>query len=135
VIILTEKSISDKIMNDINPHALKGREGNNAVYIEDVWDCQEDARIYRIEYVSTLDGGHAIAYCRSNPWNRTEVNCGYSFSSGHVHPDGFICIGGNSDYSRNASESNLDLNTVVERARFWCLAFSVLKETGNFPQP
>ena len=58
---MVEKSQSDKIMDELNSHALKGREGNNAIYIEDVWDCEEDARIYRIEYLSTLDGRNAIA--------------------------------------------------------------------------
>ena len=131
--MVQKRSQSDKIMDELNAHALKGREGNNAIYIEDVWDCEEDARIYRIEYLSTLDGRNAIAYCRSNPWNRSNVTCGYSFSKGHVHEDGFICMGNN--YSRNPSESQFDLQTTVERARFWCLAFSVLKETGTFPQP
>ena len=129
-----KKSVSDEIMDGLNPNALKGRDSSNAVYMEDVWDCEEDARIYRIEYLSTLDGKRAIAFCRSNPWDRSTVNCGYSFSTGHVHEDGFICIG-NDNYSRNVSDSQIDLETTVERARFWCLAFSVLKETGNFPQP
>ncbi|RJU83120.1 MAG: hypothetical protein DWB93_03805 [Candidatus Poseidoniales archaeon] len=131
---MTKKSASDKIMHRLNPNALKGRDSSNAVYIEDVWDCEEDARMYRIEYVSTLDGNRAIAFCRSNPWNRSDVNCGYSFSTGHVDKDGFICIG-NSNYDRNVSQSKINLETTVERARFWCLAFSVLKETGSFPQP
>ncbi|MDA7603584.1 hypothetical protein N8771_03775 [Euryarchaeota archaeon] len=131
---MVKKSASDEIMHRLNPNALKGRDPSNAVYIEDVWDCEEDARIYRIEYVSTLDGKCAIAFCRSNPWDISAVNCGYSFSTGHVHEDGFICIG-NDNYSRNVSDSQIDLETTVERARFWCLAFSVLKETGNFPQP
>tara|TARA_B100001250_G_scaffold106858_1_gene90063 strand:- start:20 stop:415 length:396 start_codon:yes stop_codon:yes gene_type:complete len=131
---MVKKSASDEIMHRLNPNALKGRDPSNAVYIEDVWDCEEDARIYRIEYVSTLDGKRAIAFCRSNPWDISVVNCGYSFSTGHVHEDGFICIG-NDNYSRNVSDSQIDLETTVERARFWCLAFSVLKETGNFPQP
>ena len=129
-----KKSVSDEIMDGLNPNALKGRDSSNAVYMDDVWDCEEDARIYRIEYLSTLDGKRAIAFCRSNPWDRSAVNCGYSFSTGHVHEDGFICIG-NDNYSRNVSDSQIDLETTVERARFWCLAFSVLKETGNFPQP
>ena len=33
---MVEKSQSDKIMHELNSHALKGREGNNAIYIEDV---------------------------------------------------------------------------------------------------
>lgn len=115
-----------------NPHALVGNEGSHAVMIEDVSD--PDGRMYRMEYQSTPDGRHAVAFCRHNPWGQTP-NAGVALGSGHVDSDGLICMGNRHAYSRDPARSGHDLTNVIQRSRFWCTAFSVFKETGSFPQP
>jgi hypothetical protein len=117
------------IMRQFNPNAFIGEENGVLVMIEDVTD--PDYRLYRIEYQSTYDGRHAIAYCRHNPWGT--LNGGISYSTGHVGENGILCIG--KDHTSAAKSSPYDLATAIQRGRYWCTAFSVLKETGTFPQP
>lgn len=123
-------SRAQDIMMHFNPNALVTRDGDIDLMIEDVAD--PDGRLYRMEYQSTPDGRHAAAFCRFNPWGTP--NGGESLVDGHVGSDGAICMGtGHSGGS--ASGSPYDLATVIQRARFWCTGFSVLKETGRFPHP
>jgi hypothetical protein len=117
------------IMLSQNRNGLIGTEGDMDIMIEDVSD--PDGRIYRVEYQSTPDGDHAIAFCRFNPWGA--VNGGEDYQTGHVDSSGFICIGKQSVKTVEASPYALQF--VIQRSRFWCTAFSVLKETGQFPTP
>jgi len=110
-----------------NPNALIGKEDNHIIIIEDIDDT--DNRIYRIEYQSNSEGTKAIAYCLSNPHGGT--NGGVDYPTGHVDSDGLLCLGG--DSSRTVETSNYSLDFVMKRAKYWCIAFSVLKQTGEFP--
>ena len=122
-------TIAESIMRQANPHAMVGNDENTVVMIEDHTD--PDGRIYRLEYQSTRDGRHAIAWCRYNPWG--SPNAGEEYEVGHVANDGFICVGQES--VRSVSESPYRLSYVIERARYWCTGFSVLQESGTFPHP
>lgn len=119
------------IMKEFNPNALIGMDTDGAlVMIEDVRD--PDGRLYRMEYRSTADGAHAVAYCRTNPWGA--VNGGVGYHRGHVSSSGFLCLG-NGHLSESVADSSYDLAFAIQRGRYWCTAFSVLKETGYFPNP
>ncbi len=120
---------AEDIMVRANPNVLVGDEDDCVVMIEDVSD--PDGRIYRMEYQSTPDGEHAVAYCRYNPWGTP--NDGEPATVGHCFDDGLLCLG--REHAASPAQSPYDLKTVIQRARFWCTAFSVLKETGEFPQP
>lgn len=123
-------NIAEEIMRAENPNGLIGVDEDGAtVMIEDVGD--PDGRLYRMEYRSAADGSQAVAYCRHNPWGG--FNGGEPYETSHVDANGFICVG--PDHSGHAiAGSPYDLTFVIRRARFWCAAFSVLKETGEFPQ-
>ena len=124
-------SQAQDIMRRFNPNALVGSEGDIDVMIEDFSD--PDGRIYRMEYQCTPDGRHAVAFCRYNPWGG--VNGDESAVVGHVWPDGSLCMGSRHMGHGPVSDSPYPLDKVVQRGRYWCTAFSVLKETGRFPQP
>ena len=119
---------AQSIMREANHNALIERENGIAIMIEDVTD--PDGRMYRLEYQSTDDGKHAIAWCRSNPWG--SLNAGEEYTKGHICDDGYVCVGEES--VRSVSASSYSLSYVIDRARYWCTAFSALKETGTFPQ-
>ena len=119
------------IMGVLNRNALIGVDNGEVAIIEDVTD--PDGRMYRMEYRSTPDGRHATAFCRFNPWGDTP-DAGEDPISSHVFSDGSICMGEH-HFGGNLHSSPYDLETVVTRARFWCTGFSVLKETGRFPNP
>jgi hypothetical protein len=118
-------------MLELNPNAFVALENDELVAIEDCWDCAEDGRMFRLEYHSTLDGSRAVAFCRSNPWNRQDVQAGQGVVQCHVFDDGLLCLG--HDHARTARQSPRNLRDTVLRARFWCTGFSVLMETGEFP--
>ena len=61
------------------------------------------------------------------------MNAGESYGSGHVDDNGFLCLG-NRHSGQGLEDSPYDLDYVIRRARFWCIGFSVLKETAEFPQ-
>ncbi len=122
-----------RVMRELNPNAFMAVDGGHFVAIEDAWDCREDGRLFRLEYVATLDGRKAVAFCRSNPWNRDNPQNGHAITRCHVFADGLICLG--SDHARTPADSPRDLRDTVLRARFWATAFSVLEETGTFPSP
>lgn len=113
-----------RVMQRMNPNGLIAAEGRWICMIEDHAD--PDGRMYRLEYQSTPDGRHAIAWCRHNPWG--------SVNDHHTLSDGLICIGSGA-HSSNPANSQFDLETVILRARFWCTAISVYHETGEFPEP
>lgn len=117
-------------MRKHNANALVGVEADGIVMIEDVTDG--DGRMYRLEYRSTPDTHHAIAFCRWNPWGT--LNGGEQYTVGHVDSDGFLCLG-KAHTGKGLCDSPYDLEYVIARARFWTTAFSILKETGEFPQP
>ena len=120
------------VMRQFNPQALVGKEDGYCVMIEDASD--PDGRMYRIEYRSTADGGRAVAFCLYNPWGRIGMPAaGEEYTVGHVAADGFLCLG--EDTTRELDCSPYDLEFTIRRARYWCTAFSVLKETGEFPNP
>jgi len=126
------RSQASTIMHRLNPNALIGLENGTEIMIEDWSD--PDGRIYRMEYQSTPDGLHAIAFCRFNPWGEQgNVTAGVSALQGHVFSDGSICMG--SGHSGSVRSSRYTLETVLQRGRFWCTAFSVFKESGRFPNP
>ena len=119
------------VMQRLNPNGLIGTDHDGAIcLIEDVID--PDGRIYRMEIRSTADGRRAAAYCRHNPWGA--VNGGTSYAVGHVAEDGFLCLGSGIS-GHGHTESPFRLEVVIARSRYWTTAFSVLKETGTFPQP
>ena len=122
-------TLAQSTMRQANPNAIVGNEDGVNIMIEDVFD--PDDRIYRLEYQSSDDGTHAVAWCRYNPWG--SLNGGEEYEIGHIDSDGFICVGSGSVKSVPASPHNLSY--IIERARYWCTAFSVLKETGTFPHP
>lgn len=127
-------SQATNVMRRLNPRALVAEENGCAVFIEEHWDCDSDKRLYKLEYRSTFDGRHAIAFCLKNPWSRGGApNAGVEVTKGHVFSDGLLCL--NSQHARSPAQSSMDLKTVVQRARYWTVAFSVLKETGTFPNP
>ena len=121
------------IMRRLNPNATGGKTGQVFVFIEDVMDSEDDRRWYRIEYRSNPGGSRAIAICLSNPWSRTDVTAGTEASCGHVYDNGKLCLG--SESHQTVSSSDYSLEDAVRRARYWAAAFSVLKETGSFPNP
>ena len=125
-------STAYEMMHNANPNALIGQEGPYIVMIEHVTD--PDGRMYNMEYQSTHDGHGAVAYCRYNPWSRSgKPQAGEDLLDCHVFSDGLICMG--DDHSATPSDSPHNLQTVINRARFWCTAFSVFKETRHFPNP
>ena len=111
-----------EILRRLNPNGLIGEENGCVCMIEDHTD--PDGRMFRLEYQSTRDGRHAVAWCRHNPWG--------SVSDTHTTNGGLICVGPGGHGPRPAS-SRYNLEFVVTRARFWCTAISVYHETGNFP--
>lgn len=121
---------AEQIMRSFNRNGLICPDDDGAVaMIEDVTD--PDGRLFRMEYRSTPDGKRAIALCRHNPWGT--VNGGESYANGHVDDNGFLCLGSRHS-GQDLDDSPYDLDHVIRRARFWCTGFSVLKETGEFPQ-
>ena len=118
------------IMRQFNSNALIAREEDYIIMIEDVMD--PDGRIYRIEYRSTPDAQRAIAFCIYNPWG--DKNGGESYRKGHVANNGFLCLGPDHG-DKELKNSPYDLKYAILRGRFWCTGFSVLKETGSFPNP
>lgn len=92
-------------------------------------DHSVESKIYRIEYESTLDGRGANAKILSNPWDRSRPNAGTNYATTHINSKGEICIGKN--VTSNTLSSPYDLETVIQRSRFWCMAFSAFKETGD----
>lgn len=124
-------SPAEDIIDAFNPNALKvEQEDGTFVFIEDVADL--DGRLFRIEYESTWGGEGATAFCRHNPWGG--VNGGQEFDVGHVANDGLLCLGDVHDID-HPEESPYSLDYVIRRARYWAIGFSILMETGRFPQP
>jgi len=124
-------SFAEQILMVLNPNALIGEENGRVCFIEDVTDLQ--GREYRMEIQSTPDGQHALGWCRFNPHGPTP-NAGVPFVQGHCRDDGFLCLAPN-QHGDKVETSPYDAAWCVRRARYWAIAFSVLKETGEFPQP
>lgn len=113
--------------DDFNAHGLIAVDRDDAVcMIEDVRD--PDGRMYRLEYRSTYDGLHSNAFCRFSPWGAFD-----DYPGGHADDTGFICISAN--IARDYRASGVPLNILIPRARYWCTAYSVFRETGEFPNP
>jgi|GEM_PF-2810153 len=124
-------SSAEDIMLAYNPSGLIGTDDDGAVVmIEDVID--PDGRVFRLEYRSQADGKRAVCYCRYTPWGKG--GAGESYSKGHIAADGFLCLGSGIG-SKDVSKSPFDLETAIKRGRYWCTAFSYLKEHGEFPNP
>jgi hypothetical protein len=113
-----------------NPNAFIAFEDGYVVALEDHAD--PDGRMFRIEYRATPDGQKAIAVCRYNPWQPEDPQAGEDYLTAHVAPDGFLCLGEGHE-SHAVADSPFAIDFVIRRARFWCTGFSVLKETGSFP--
>ncbi len=128
-----EQTRAAQIGQTLNPNILVAAEDEHVILIEDHWDSPSDHRMYRLEYRCTADGDRAIAFCLFNPWatDGNSPNAGRTASRGHVFSDGCLCLG--SSHTRTVSESEYDLETVIKRSRYWCTGFSVLMETGKFP--
>lgn len=119
-----EQARAYQIMRRHNPNGMIGLEDRIVCMIEDHTD--PDGRLFRIEYQSTSDGRHANAWVRHNPWGPV--------TDMHTINGGMICIGAGS-HDSNPTRSPYDLETVITKARFWCIAISVYHETGEFPNP
>ena len=117
-----ENTPASRVLRRLNPHGLIGVEHGYICMIEDHAD--PDGRLFRLEYQSTPDGCHAAAWCRYNPWG--------TVNDVHTTHCGLICIGPRA-HGPKPSSSKYDLEFVVSRARFWCIATSVYHETGSFP--
>jgi hypothetical protein len=114
-------------MARLNPQACVGVDGDHMVITEDVSDLH--GRMYRLEYQSSPDALKAIAYCRYNPWGTPGGN--EPVTRSHCDGNGLLDLG----VARTETPGqDRDLAKVVQRARYWCAAFSILKETGSFPQ-
>ena len=119
---------AETIMRSVNPYALIGEDDDGSiVMIEDHSD--PDWRLYRIEIKSTPDGERAVAYCRHNPWGGNP----YDLLISHVGHDGALCLA--DDCHGDLASSGLNLRDAIDKARYWCTGFSVLMETGQFPNP
>ena len=114
----------------INPNALFVKEDGYLIFIEDTND--QKGRPFRMGVVSTPNGNHALAYCIDNP-HSPKPNAGVSYEKGHVRDDGLLCVGEN--HSTKVDTSPYNIEFCILRARYWAIGFSVLKETGRFPQP
>ena len=121
---------AESIIREFNGKALVAVENNYMVFIEDCKDL--NGKLYRIEYRSTPDGEKSIAYCIKNPWG--DKNGKEKYEKGHVAEDGFLCLGPKHT-DKSLQNSPYHLKYVIERVRYWCIGFSVLKETGSFPNP
>jgi hypothetical protein len=118
-----------RVLHGLNRNAVVGMESGLACIVEDVVD--PDGRWYRMEYRSTPDAEHAVAFCIHNPWGGK--NGGAEYAAGHVASDGFLCLG--TGVTRTVANSPFDLKTAILKSRYWCTAFSAFKETGRFPNP
>lgn len=124
-------SKAEDIMLAYNPAGLIGVDDDGVVVmIEDVID--PDGRVYRLEYRALPDGSKALCFCRHNPWG--SGGAGESYATGHIAADGFLCLGTGIG-SREVSKSPFNLADAIKRGRYWCTAFSYLKEHGTFPNP
>lgn len=119
------------IMKSLNPNAHVLDDGGDVGFREDVKD--PDGRMYQIGYLASRDGRRALAFCLYNPWDSSRPNAGEEYMRAHVDKDGFICLGNNS--VRDLNRSPYSLEYTIRRARYWCTAFSVFKETRSFPHP
>ncbi|MCD4785285.1 MAG: hypothetical protein K8T10_15820 [Candidatus Eremiobacteraeota bacterium] len=106
-------------MKGLNPNALIGIEDGILCFIEDFTDS--DGRIYRIEIKASPNGEQARAYCIYNPWGENP----YSYQTSHLRYDGLIDLG----------MDQPDFSSALYRARYWCQCFSILMESGKFPNP
>lgn len=108
------------MMDQLNPNALRAREGGKEIFIEDVQD--PDGRWYRIEYQCEADGSNARAKVRYNPWGSNS----YGYVQSHLSGNSDICLG----TGMTTTTSPYDLEFAVKRARFWCTGYSFLRENG-----
>jgi len=113
-----------RVMRHHNPQGLIGVDNGVICMIEDHTD--PDGRMFRLEYQSTPDGQHAIAWCRYSHWGNVD-------SERHISNGGVICVGPTA-HTPTPAESDYDLDYVVPKARYWCTAISVFHETGHFPR-
>lgn len=118
---------AETVMRKLNPNALIAPEDDHLVFIEDVLD--PDRRMYRVEVQSSSDGRKAIAFCRHNPWGDNP----FDYPTSHLSSAGQLCLGATA--GGPVAQSNMDVQTAILKARYWCTAYSVLRETGVFPQP
>ena len=117
-----------RVMKGFNANMLIGEDGQFIVGIEDHYD-EPGGKLYRLEFLSTRDGRHANAWVRHNPWDPSRPNAGCDYHAGHVNSEGFLCLAGATTH--DTAKSPFDLDFAVQRARFWCTAFSYWKETGD----
>lgn len=118
------------LMLSLNPNALCYHDGDRDIFIEDVLGSEDDGGLYRLEYQTTPNGDQAVAFVRSNPWDRKRPGAGLDYRDAHVNPKtGSICVG--KDHYEDMHDSCYDLNYVVLRARFWCTVFSAWQEGGR----
>lgn len=125
-------SAAQDTMRQVNRNAMIDSEAGIDLMIEDFTD--PDGRMYRMEYQSTPDGQHAAAFCRYNPWGGPPHRGGEDNRFSHIFSDGSICMG-KEHFGGTVSDSPYSLETVINRARYWCTAYSVYMEIGKFPDP
>jgi len=106
-----------QIAKRYNPNAFIALEGDKVIIIEDVPANDKKTKFYRLEYRSNPEGTEAEAYCLHNPYGDNP----YSFRESHLRDDGWLCL---------ARGEKWPLDFVIERARFWCLCYSYMREHG-----
>lgn len=134
-----------EIMKSFGEHALIGTVDGLAIMIEDqlievpelMHRSDGQSPYFRIEIQSDPSGKHARAYVRHNPFARPGegLNAGCSYASCHIATNGHICIGPHASTDDAIRNSPYDLEYVIPRARYLCLAFTAFKLNGSFPQP
>jgi hypothetical protein len=91
---------------------------------------------FRLEVQSLQDASRAICFVRFNGWStdRTDFTAGTRYLDGHVAPtSGFICLG-DQHLNESIEDSPYPLLYVLQRAKYWCIAFSYMKEHNvSFP--
>lgn len=129
-----EQSAAEVIVHRHNPkmmlHVSKAK--NRLHGLEDYSDT--DGRLYRLEYISTLNGKHALGYVRHNPWSPSDPSAGLADYQVHVYPNGAICLGKGFHTRKEYANSPFDMDYVIKRSRLWTNCFSYYQGAGRWPK-
>jgi hypothetical protein len=128
--VAVRSSAAVALMASLNKHAIHYADADRDIFIEDVLDSADDGGFYRMEYHSLPDASKALAFVRSNPWDRKRPGAGLAYQEAHVSPSsGSICVG--SSHTEILTDSIYGLDYVVKRARLWAVVFSAWQQCGR----